>query len=211
MAPDPYAFPWWASANNPQREMQSRASARPGTPEKAGLGKLGVGLQVAGALVGAIGDYYSAKNQKMELGSRALSMDFEANISAQNAAQAETDAATEREAGKRNVVIAGQAAGQARESQRVRTAAGGVGDSASAAEVEASMRYAQEIDTQNMTVASVREANALRRTAVDSRNRSMIAKVSASNLRRSAQSIRPGLAAATSLLGSAGVIGRYST
>ena len=206
---DPYAFPWWEQATSPQKAMQSRASARPSSPPGAGMmasmSPVGLGLQVAGAISGAIGDYYSAKNQKLELQMQALSMDFEANVSSMNAAQAERDASFELEANRRNLVAAGQAAGQAMASQRVTTAAAGVAaDSASSAEVQASMDYARKVDESNMTVAAVRAANAQRRIGVDLRNRSLIARTSASNTRRTAQTIRPGLAAATSLIGSSG-------
>lgn len=205
---DPYAFPWWERATSPQKATQSRASAPPpGAGVLASLGPVGFGLQAAGAIVGAIGDYYSAKNQKMGLQQQALGMDFEANVSSMNAAQAERDASFELEANRRNLVAAGQAAGQAMESQRVTSAASGVAaDSASSAEVQASMNYARKMDEANMTISAVRAANAQRRIAVDYRNRALVARTSAANTRRTAQSIRPGLAAATSLLGSSGTL-----
>ena len=82
---------------------------------------------------------------------------------------------------------------------------GGVG---SAAEVVASIDLAKETDQLAITKNAVRAASAARTGRVAQMNQAMLSGVSAVNLRSSASSMSAGLAAGTSLLGSAGAVSR---
>jgi hypothetical protein len=83
--------------------------------------------------------------------------------------------------------------------------------SASASEVRASIRLAAAIDKRTMNANAVRAAMAERQRGAGLRGRGMLAGASARNLRRSASSINPGLAAASSALGSGGsLLSQYS-
>lgn len=187
-----------------------------GSPPAAGGGSL-LGLQslrnfaevsaVGGALLSSVGAYYSAEANRYNLRSRALDADFAATIAGSNARAAELDAEAQLIAGQQQKGLVTLRFGQTKAAVRTRTAAAvlelGVG---SAAEVAASIEAAKEIDAMTIEMNAVRAAGASRRRAVDFRNQAALARVSAANLRDSASSINPGLAAATSLISSAGPV-----
>ncbi len=172
-----------------------------------GLGSAGPILSIAGALTGALGAFYSAKADQYRLRSQALDLEFESSIANINARQAELDAESIFEAGAREKALRtlqfGQVKGAARASQAARGIQAGVG---SAAEVQASIDFARELDAFTIDANTVRAAGEARRRAVDQRNAALLSRVSAQNIRSAAGSISPGLAAAGSLLGSAPLV-----
>lgn len=168
----------------------------------------GLGLAITGALVGAVGSFYAAKSQQYQLRSQALSLEFEQSLANLNARQAELDAhdilrAGQQEAG-RVTLRAGLARGSTRASQSARGIVGGVG---SAAEVVASGDLVKELDVHTINSNAVRAAGQARIRAVNARNRASLLGVSARNIRGTAGTINPGVAAFTSLLGSGASIG----
>lgn len=169
-----------------------------------GLGAAGTILQIAGAASGAISSYYAAKGRQYELRSQALSEDYLASLSYLNARRAETAAQAALEAGQQRRGLSDLRYAQVRAdiaaSQAARGIQAGVG---SAAEIDASVRFSQELDAITIDVGAMREANRARAAAVDLRNRGLMAGVSADNLRMAARSINPYLSAGTSLLTSA--------
>jgi hypothetical protein len=171
----------------------------------AGAGGL---VAIVGAALGAVGSFYSAKSQQNQLKSAALSADFEQSISNINARGAEQDAdalieAGHREAGRRSLVQA-QQQGEAAVEQGAGGIVAGVG---SAAEVQASIAFAGAQDQFDINMRAARAAGQARAQAVDQRNRGLMAGITAENLRASARTINPVLAAMTSLIGSGSSIG----
>jgi len=163
---------------------------------------------ISGALMSAVGGFYSAVGQRNELKSRALSADFEASMANLNARSAEQDAQAVLKAGQDETGQAEMRYGQLAGEQRA--SAGGSGTQigvGSNAEVAASIALARDIDRMTITENTVRAAGAARLRSVNERNRGLLATVSASNLRASAKTIKPWLAATNSLFGSAGNIG----
>jgi hypothetical protein len=161
-------------------------------------------MSIAGALTGAIGSFYSAKNQQYQLKSQALSLEFERSIANINARAAELDAKHILEAGRHQKALVTLQAGQVKASQRVSQAAAGIqGGVGSAAEVLASTELAKRLDSLTIDANTARAAMAARSRAVNFQNQSLLTGVSAQNLRDSAGSISPFMAAGTSLLGSA--------
>lgn len=184
-------------------------SQLPGAGAAAAGGGLGAGgwLAIVGAAMGAIGSFYGAKSQQSQLKSRALSEEFQASIATLNAESAELDAQAEIEVSHRAIGLAGLQAAQERGATRASQGASGVDGTGSAAEVLASQRYLHEVDRVLMTTAGIRQANASRQRAQEFKNEALLAGVSARNLRRTSKTIKPGIAAFTSLVGSASQVG----
>lgn len=174
-----------------------------------GLQDFGFGMAISGLLMSAIGSYYAVDAQKYQLEAQSLALEHEATMANINARAAENDAAAILRAGRQEKALAtlryGQAKGQQRASVAARGIQAGVG---SAGEVAASIEYAKDVDSYTIDVNAYRAASAARRRAVDYRSQSLLGRTSARNVRRSAQSLRPGMAAATSVLGGAGGVAR---
>ena len=121
-----------------------------------------------------------------------------------NASQAELSAQSIQEAGKTQVQQYTMRAGQEEASQQVATAARGVDlGSASAVDQRASQDVVKQLDVLTINSNTARAAAAQRTQATNYSNESLLTNVSAQNVRASANSISPGLAATTSLLSSA--------
>lgn len=182
----------------------------PGGRQSGGYGGLAGAsfwLQIGGALVGSVGTYYQAKARQSELKSQALSMDFEASMAAINARQIESDVQSILDQGQQQIAHQGLQYAQVRAADRVSTAGRGVVvGTGSSADVQRSIDYAETQDRLTISANATRAAGNRRAQAVDMRSRGMLAGVSADNLRGSARSINPGLAAGTSLLGDSGKI-----
>lgn len=148
---------------------------------------------LAGMLTGAAGSYYSARSNKS-------SLQFQADIAEINARLSESAAQQELRRGQHEVGNLTRQAGQLKGKQRSRLAANGVDlGEGSAAELQASTDLMKQVD-----VAQIEE-NALR-SAWGYRLQGSNYRSGARSGRASARSISPGLAAGTSLLGSAGTV-----
>lgn len=185
------------------------ASNGGGAAAGGGLEGFGNIMGIAGAAVQAIGAFYQAKNQQFQLESEALSLDFQQSIANINARAAELDAQAILEAGRRERALTTLQAGAAKSAQLVGIASRGVqAGVGSAAEIQASSEFAKLVDAYTIDANAFRAATAARRTAVNERTRADLAGVSASNLRLTKGSLRPGVIGASSLLGSAGGVAR---
>jgi len=174
-----------------------------------GAGDAAIGLQVAGAVSGAVGAYYSIKANQYQAESQALALDYQKSISQINARRAEREAQSLLASGQREKGMIGLRYRQAKEAMRTRQAAGGIhGGVGSAAETLASVELAKEIDQLAVTRNAVRAANASRTGRVNELARARMAGVSASNLRSSASAMSPALGGLSSLLGSGGHVAR---
>jgi hypothetical protein len=189
--------------------------AAPGMPYQAGTGgpppesyeglaNFGTLVSFFGMGLSAVGNFYAVKSQQNVLESQALSAEHAASMSARNARQAEMDAQAITEAGNREQSRISQQYGQAKGAARAAMASRGIqAGYGSTAEVQASIELAKQLDMHTIDSNTVRAANAARTQAVNARNESLLAGVSAANLRGTAGSLDPYAAGATSLLGSA--------
>lgn len=172
-----------------------------------GFGGLTAGgwLQAGGAVVSAIGAFFDADARKNELKSQALSLEHQSAISAINARIAEFDAQQTELAGRDQAAQVAmqyaQAKGAHRASAGARGVVGGVGSSA---EVGASIDLAAELDRLTINTDTALAAGQRRMKAVGQRNQGLLARTSATNLRGSASSIYPALAAGGTLLQAGG-------
>lgn len=191
---------------------QSAATTRPGEAAGAGFGSMagaGFWLQIGGSVMESVGAYYAARNRQYDLKSQALAFEFEQTMAAVNARQAEAVAQSIIEAGAQEASLTGLRYAQERSSARVSQGARGIAIGVgSAAEEDASIRYAEESDRLTINANAVRQAGQARLQATEQRNRGALAGVSAGNARTSARSVNPGLAAGSTILGSAGNIAR---
>jgi hypothetical protein len=151
-------------------------------------------MQAGGALDSAIGGYYGAKAQKINMLGSAEIQDLNADL-------AERAAQQELAKGNAEVAAVTARAGQLKSKQRVSMAANGVDLSGggSLAEVLTSTDLAKENDVNTITTNAVRAAWGLRAEATNMSN-------DANAKRAGVESISPFMAANSSLLGSAGSI-----
>ena len=144
--------------------------------------------QAAGAAASAVGSYFGAKSQQ-------ISARGAADIADINAGQSEFAAQQELARGNAQVAAVTMRAGQVKSAQRAALAANGVDlGVGSAAETLTSTDIAKEEDINTITANAVRAAWGQRMQATNFRNEAL-------TKRASADSISPGMAGFTSLLG----------
>lgn len=184
--------------------LSGGGSASSGTEGLSGFGWFAT---LSGAMLAAVGSYYSAKSQQYQLKSQALNAEFGASMASLNARAAEDDAIAAMEAGKQEKAALTLQQGQERAALQVQQAVSGTAaGSGSNAEVLASQRLSQRIESMTMDSNTLREVNASKIRAVNYRNEADLGRVSAENIRSSARSINPYLAAGSSLLSSSGTL-----
>lgn len=159
----------------------------------SGLGLGGLFLQIGGEASSAIGSYYSAAQQKINLKTQANLADINAKI-------AELGAQSALLQGQQQVGALTLNAGRLKSRQRAALAANG-GDLGvgSAAEIQASTDIMKEIEANTLTANAVRSAWGYRTQAVNFQNEALAARATAG-------AISPGMSAVSSLLGSAGTV-----
>ena len=192
----------------------SLAGARAAGRGAAGGGGGGGGLQgfsnimaVAGVGVSAIGAFFAASSARYAGRSRALNLEYEASLAGINAELADLAEASAIRAGRGEFARVTEQFGRLRSSARVEQAASGLqAGVGSSAEVLASIEVVKARETSTISMNTVRAANAARLRAIDLRNRALLNRVSAFNIRQQANNISPFLAGATSLVGSAGPV-----
>lgn len=183
-------------------------AAAAGAAGGGALGALGPVMAIVGAVTSAIGSFYQASSERNRLKAEASSMQFQSLLSGINASRAEEDAQATLEAGNREVGRLTMAAGAQKSARTAAMAARGVRlGTGSTAEVQATGDLFKEIDALTLNRNAVRAANAARMRATNFRAQGLIQRVSADNLRRTARSINPWLAAGTSLIGGASQVG----
>lgn len=175
------------------------------TPGQAS--QLGGIFAVAGAVQGAIGSYYNAKSQQLQLESQASSLEFQADMSRLNAVQAEFTAQQIMRAGNLKQGQVSLRAGKIKSSQRASMAARGIDlGVGSAVETIATTDLMKEIDMLTVNSETVRSAEAARLQRQNYMTQAAIQDVSSENLYASSRTISPSMAATSSLLGSAGSV-----
>jgi hypothetical protein len=182
----------------------STAPAGQGTGFTQAMGYMGPAMTVLGMANSAIGAYYGAKSQKLQLQSQALTMEFQSQISGINARMIEAQAQQIWRAGRAREMQIGLQAGQRISSTRASLAARGIqAGVGSAAEVIATTDLMKEIDliTANSNTVRAVEAERTRKVGVEASG--LMQSLSAQNLSTSASSISPFMAAGTSLIGGA--------
>lgn len=180
---------------------QTQARIATGTATIKNLGTL---TAVFGGINSAIGQFYAAKTQQYQLQSQASTLQFQSGMDAINAHGAEMSAQSIQEAGKTQVAQYTMRAGQEAAASTVATAARGVDLSSGSAVAErASQDLVKQMDVLTINANTTRAAWGQRTQATNDRNASLLTGTSATNLRSSADSISPVLAATTSLLSSA--------
>ena len=169
------------------------------------LTTIGLAAQITGGFMDAIGGFFAAQAQKDVLKSQALSAEFQASMANLNARQAEIDAQSILAAGRQQVGQLTMQRGQEKSSKKVSAAARGVvGNVGSAAEIMATEDLVKEIDAMTINRNTVRAAGQARMQATNQRNQSLLAGVSAGNLRRTAGSISPAAAFNSASMAGAG-------
>jgi hypothetical protein len=193
---------------------QTTADTSGMTPAQAKVASDAATIKNAGLITGifggissAIGSYYAAKTAQYQEQSQASSLNFQANIDAINARQAEISAQSIEEAGKTQVQQYTMQAAQKNAATQVGTAARGIDlSSASAVEQRASDTLVKDIDTMTISANATRAAWAQRTQETNDDNEALLSRTGASNLLASSKTISPGFAATTSLLNSASSI-----
>ena len=166
--------------------------------------QLGGIFAVAGAVQGAIGSYFNAKSQALQLESQSSSLAFQADMSRLNAVQAEFTAQQIMRAGNLKQGQVSLRAGKIKSSQRASLAARGIDlGVGSAVETIATTDLMKEIDMLTVNSETVRSAEAARLQRQNYLTQAAIQDVSADNVMASSRTISPSLAATSSLLGSA--------
>ena len=189
--------------------QQSPRGARPATTSSdgGGLAAFGFWSSIGASVMSAVGTFYSAKSQKSQLESQALSSEFEQSMANLEARAAEFDATQILRAARREAGRVSMAAGQEKSRQKVSAAARGVDvNTGSAVDVRVSTEMASQADRNAINENAVAGAAAQGRRATDARNRASIAGVNASNARATSRTINPYMAHFSSVLGSVGTL-----
>lgn len=159
----------------------------------SGLGLGGLFLQIGGAASSAIGSYYSAATQKINLKTQANLADINARI-------AELGAQSALLQGQQQVGALTLNAGRLKSRQRAALAANGVDlGEGNAVEIQASTDIMKTIDADTLEANAVRTAWGMRTQATNYQNEALAARATAG-------AISPGMSAVSSLLGSAGSV-----
>jgi len=172
------------------------------TPAQAS--QLGGLFAIGGAIQGAIGSYFNAKSQALQLESQSSSLAFQADMSRLNAVQAEFTAQQIMRAGNLKQGQVSLRAGKIKSAQRASLAARGIDlGVGSAVETIATTDLMKEIDMLTVNSETVRSAEAARLQRQNYLTQAAIQDVSSENVMASSRTISPAMAATTSLLGSA--------
>ena len=154
-----------------------------------------LGMQAAGAAMGTVGSYYSARNTKSNLQLQANLADTNAQIAELGAQSALAQGAKEEQRSRLQTTAL-------KKSQRVALAANGVDlGQGSAAELLTSTDLMGDIDANTIRANAVRSAWGYRTQATNYQNQALMDRASAG-------AISPGAGAVASLLGSAGSVGQ---
>lgn len=155
------------------------------------LGKVALGTQIGGGLMGAVGAYGEAKSQKQLLRAQA-------DMDRVNAQIAELGAQSALAQGQRDIANQTLQAGALKSRQRASLAANGVDlGEGNAAEIMASTDLMKSIDADTLRANSERTAWGYRTQSVNDMNSGALRDASA-------KTISPLLSAGTSLIGTAG-------
>jgi hypothetical protein len=157
------------------------------------LDQAGIGMQIFGAITGAMGTMYSGQIAKMN-------MRGQAEIAEINARMAESQAQSLLEQGNREIGRMTMQAGKVKSAQKAAMAANGIDIGVgSAAETTATTDIVKELDALTINSNATRAAWAARTQSVAYSNQAIAS-------RAGADAINPGIAAFGSLMNSAGSV-----
>lgn len=203
-------FPPGMSPTPPANTLQSTLDLPPSQTPSSGLSPQAmqnIGMHAAGAsaFVAVVGAVAGAIANRESLKAQARTLEHEAFISNVNARIAERQASEIMRQGRRQIAQVTAEAGQVKAQQQTRAAARGVviGEG-SAGDVTATTDIAKEVEMLAINQASVARASAARRQAVSLQGQSLMSRVSAGNLRRSARAIQPAAAGGAQFISSVG-------
>ena len=173
------------------------------SPEK--VQTAGAILGVGAALSSAIGSFYSAKSARYQLKAQESALRFRSEMSNINARMAENQAQQIMQSSRQQMSMAALNYSQQQAAERVSMAARGVqAGVGSVAEVAASQEYLKRRALYTMDINAVRQAGAVRMQRANILAEQSMMNVQAEQARAMRSGISPGLAAGSTLLGSAG-------
>lgn len=180
-------------------------TASPGAAKLAAqLNKAAPVLAIIGGINSAIGAFYQVKAAQAQLKAQSENLRFQGDMARINAQAAEYQAQQVMLAGERQIGQYTLRAGQARASAETAIASRGIqAGVGSAKEAIASMDLIKEMDVLAINANTVRAAEATRMQKQNYLTQAAISDVSAANALASAGSMSAGIAATSSLLGSA--------
>ena len=154
--------------------------------------KGGQTIAAASAGVAAIGAFFSEQLKRQQAKADAQKLEFQAYEFEQAASAATEDAHLLIEAGKDEVSrMSAKVTGAKRQQVAQAGRRGIIAAAGSSAEVRASMEIMRQIDAKTINLNTERQANKRRMEAVNLRNRALMARTSAANLRDTGKGITP--------------------
>lgn len=202
------------AATSPMSARTPPAAAPAAAPAPSNFNAYGfaqnAGLFTAavGSINSAIGSYFAAQSQQNQLKMQAQNQKFSSQMAALNAKGAEYAAQSSMQAGFAQYGRMTMQQGQARASAAVGLASRGIqAGVGSAKEVMGSIDLINNIDRLTMNSNMIRQREAYRMQQANYMTQSAMDNLSSQNIRSSANSISPGLAASSSLMTGASDIG----
>lgn len=172
-----------------QTGSSAQGSSQSGGSSNAGFA---VGAAIFSELTQAYAAFHAARLAQGHAKAQASAMEHRSRMLQLDYRAAEERAQNILESGRADVSFLGLEAAQRRAAITASTAARGVtAGVGSAAEVQVSERLIQQIEAYNITLDSVRAANAARRQATALQNEALFARTSARNMRRMARAAAP--------------------
>jgi hypothetical protein len=171
---------------------------------QSGFGSAGMMLMAASAVSQAIGSFYSAKTQQMQLKMQQENLLFQSRMANRAATAAYVRAQEMERAGQQAVGRYTMQAGAAKSTAKTQLAARGIqAGKGSAAEIMATFDLVRGIDALTITSNSIRAANAERMRGAAMRGQAAVSAASGQAYGLAAGAITPALSGVSSLLGSA--------
>lgn len=171
---------------------------------QSGFGNAGMMLMAASAVSQAIGSFYSAKTQQMQLKMQQENLLFQSRMANRAATAAYVRAQEMERAGQQAVGRYTMQAGAAKSTAKTQLAARGIqAGKGSAAEIMATFDLVRGIDALTITSNSIRAANAERMRGAAMRGQATVSAASGQAYGLAAGAITPALSGVSSLLGSA--------
>lgn len=221
--PDPFAADYAAmgpqgapmappgvSTAGPADTLSSTLQSTPGSTPAGGMTaqqiqNIGTASSIASAFVAIVGAVGSAMVSRENLKAQGDTLEHQAFMSSINARRAERQAAAIMEQGRDQIAQMTAEAGQVKAKQVTSAAARGVEiGRGSARDITDTTEIVKEVERLAINRASVERAGAARMQATDLMNQSLLARVGAGNLRRSARQISPAAAGGQAFISSVG-------
>ena len=180
---------------------------------------IGMHSAAAGAIVGVIGVIGQSIAGKENLKAQARTIQHEAFLANLNARAKEREESAAKDQGRLEIAQVTSQAGQIKAKQETSagaraaalTAHGVVIGEGSAGEVTATTDIAKEVEMLAINRSSIERSLAIGRQALSLRGGSLLDRISAGNLRRSASNIQPGISGGAQFISSMGQFaGQYA-